>query len=90
MSKNKQDRQQKMQAQQKQPAQKPQGISGRGKKVIAAGILCLVIGFIVLSMTDPAGRNAASVISPFLIVGGYIIIGIGIIIPDPSPAPHNP
>jgi hypothetical protein len=64
--------------------QKPQliGISKRGRTIIAAGIGVLILGFFILSKTDPAGQNWASILSPFLILGGYAIIGIGIIVPD--------
>ncbi|OGS22076.1 MAG: hypothetical protein A2252_02650 [Elusimicrobia bacterium RIFOXYA2_FULL_39_19] len=58
------------------------GISGRGKKVIFSGILLLLLGFFVLSKTDSYGQNWAGVISPFMIIAAYIIIGIGIIFPD--------
>ena len=58
------------------------GISKRGKKVIGIGILLLILGFLVLTKTDPQGQNFASIISPFLIIGGYITIAIGIILPD--------
>lgn len=57
------------------------GISGRGKKMIFAGIGVLITGFLVLTKTDPAGQNFASHLSPFLILGGYIVIGIGIVLP---------
>jgi hypothetical protein len=61
-------------------------ISGRGKKTIAAGIGVLVLGFIVLSLTDAHGRNWASVLSPFLILGGYAVIAAGIFVPSESEA----
>lgn len=64
--------------------QKPKdGISKRGRMVIGTGILILIAGFLVLTRTDPQGQNWASVVSPFLIIGGYITIAIGIILPDP-------
>jgi len=65
------------------------GISKRGRKIIISGIGVLLLGFLVLTRTDPAGQNWASVLSPFLIIGGYVIIGIGIIVPD-RPAAENP
>lgn len=61
---------------------KPQGISKRGKKVMALGIFTVVIGFIVLSLADPAGANFAAHLSPFLLIAGYSAIGVGIILPD--------
>lgn len=62
------------------------GITAAGKKVILAGILILITGFFILTKTDPEGQNWASVLSPFLIVGAYIIIAIGIILPDKTSA----
>ena len=59
-----------------------EGISGRGKKVIAIGVATLVLGFIVLSRTDAMGRNWASHLSPFLILGAYVLIGAGIFLPE--------
>ena len=66
------------------------GISKRGKKLIFIGIGVLIVGFLVLTRTDPAGQNWASHLSPFLIIGGYAIIGIGIIFPDPKPQDKPP
>jgi hypothetical protein len=62
--------------------QAPAGISKLGRKVIFSGIAVLILGFIVLTKTDPSGQNLASMVSPFLILGGYLIIGIGIFVPD--------
>ncbi len=59
---------------------KKQGISRRGKIVIACGIGLLVLGFFVLSKTNPEGSNWASILSPLLIIGGYVTIGVGIIV----------
>jgi len=53
-------------------------ISTAGKKVIALGIGVLALGFFVLTFTDRMGRNWASNVAPFLILGGYAIIGLGI------------
>ena len=57
-------------------------ISSIGKKVIGLGILILAIGFFILSKTDPQGQNWASMLSPFLIVGAYVLIAIGILLPE--------
>ena len=59
-------------------------ISKRGRKIIIAGIGMVVVGFIVLSYTDPAGKNWASTLSPVLLVVGYGLIGLGIIISEAS------
>jgi hypothetical protein len=68
-----------------QPQQKKvvlTGISKLGKKIIFTGITVLAIGFLILTKTDPEGQNWASFVSPFLIIGAYIMIAVGIIIPD--------
>ncbi|GEM_PF-1091345 len=57
-----------------------QGISRRGKIIIACGIGLLVIGFFILTKTNPEGSNWASIVSPILIIGGYITIALGIIL----------
>lgn len=58
------------------------GISKTGKKIIFGGIAVLILGYFILTKTDPAGQNWASQLSPFLILGGYIIIGVGIVFPN--------
>ena len=70
------------------PAETPRGpiLSKRGKKLIASGIAGVVLGFIVLSFTDARGQNLASRVSPFLLILGYTLIGVGIIAKDPPPA----
>jgi len=61
--------------------------SRRGKKLMAIGGLLVVLGFGVLTATDPAGRNWASHLSPFLLVLGYTLIGFGIVRGDPISNP---
>jgi hypothetical protein len=61
-------------------------ISKRGKITMAAGVALAAIGYYVLTLTDPAGQNWASNLCPFLILGGYATIGVGIILPDSNPA----
>ena len=58
------------------------GISKRGLRIILAGAAVLIIGYIILTKTDPAGQNWASKLSPFLILGGYVIVGAGILVPE--------
>ena len=70
------------------PAAAP-AISRRGWKTIGAGIGLLVVGYSVLCFTDPRGQNWASVLSPFLILGGYAVIGTGILLPDPEEVPQQ-
>jgi len=59
-------------------------LSKRGIKTIAGGIGLLVVGFFVLTLTDPHGRNWASTVSPILILGAYAVIGFGIFLGDPK------
>ncbi|OGR85751.1 MAG: hypothetical protein A2901_01170 [Elusimicrobia bacterium RIFCSPLOWO2_01_FULL_54_10] len=61
------------------PSAGPAGISSRGWKIIGAGAGIVIVGFIVLTFTDPAGQNWASNLSPFLILGGYGVIAAGIL-----------
>jgi hypothetical protein len=74
---------------QSKPAPEPSRplVSKRGWKVILGGIGTLGIGYSVLSLADPLGQNWASKVSPFLILGGYAIIGLGIVTKDPSSHP---
>jgi hypothetical protein len=58
-----------------------------GKKLALAGGSLVVLGFIVLSRADPLGRNWASSLSPFLILGGYAAIGVGLFLPPAPPPP---
>ncbi len=68
------------------------GVSGRGKKIICSGIVFLILGFWILTLADPSGRNWASTLSSFFLVLGYVLIGVGIVFPDPvfsdSSSPH--
>lgn len=57
-------------------------ISKRGWKTIGVGVGIVVLGFVLLSFTDPQGQNFASHLSPFAILGGYAVIGFGILAKD--------
>ena len=52
--------------------------------MVAAGLSLVVIGFIVLSFTDSMGQNMASHLSPFFLIGGYSLIGLGLIFKTPA------
>jgi len=65
-------------------------LSCRGKKVIGAGIALAAVGFYLVTLTDPSGQNWASSLCPFLILGGYALMGIGIVTPDPETHDENP
>lgn len=58
------------------------GISPLGWKAIAAGLVLIAIGFFVLSHADRMGQNWAALVSPFLILGGYGLVGLGLFL-DP-------
>ena len=58
-----------------------------GKKLAWAGGILVVLGFAVLSRADALGRNWAATLSPFLILGGYAAIGIGLFLPPAPPPP---
>lgn len=59
-----------------------EAISSRGWKTIGGGLVILLLGFGTLSLTDPEGRNWASTLSPFLILGAYAVIALGIFLPE--------
>lgn len=67
------------------PAAPAPGLSPRGKQLSGAGIALVVIGFLVLSRADALARNWAGVLAPFLILGGYACLGLGLFLP-----PHEP
>ena len=61
-------------------------ISPVGKRVIASGAALVTLGFVVLSFADPLGKNAAALVSPFLLLAGYAAIGVGLFLPPAPPA----
>lgn len=65
-------------------------ISSTGKKTIAAGVVLCAAGFAVLTKADAMGRNWAASLSPFLILGGYAVMGWGIFRDDPPPPSPMP
>jgi hypothetical protein len=77
-------------AKEKVPAPPPpsEALSPLGKRVVAAGGALVLLGFAVLSRADAAGRNWAASLAPFLILGGYAAVGIGLFLP-PEPAPPS-
>ena len=47
---------------------------------IGVGVALLIIGFVVLTFVDARAENWAGIVSPLLIVGAYIIIGVSIVL----------
>ncbi|MFN0118289.1 MAG: hypothetical protein ACKVQC_08395 [Elusimicrobiota bacterium] len=62
--------------------QQSSSISKRGWKVIGIGLCIVFLGFFLILFTDPAGQNWASNLCPFLLIGGYVTIGFGIMTKD--------
>lgn len=56
-------------------------LSYRGKVLAGAGGALVIAGFVLLSFADPLGRNLPATLSPFLLVGGYAAIGVGLFLP---------
>lgn len=48
--------------------------------LLAAGLALVVIGFFVLSFADERASNLAGRISPFIILGGYGLLFVGLIL----------
>ncbi|MBI4054830.1 MAG: hypothetical protein HY402_01705 [Elusimicrobia bacterium] len=76
----------KRQPEERAPGKSASEVSKRGWRVIGLGIGLLVVGFYLLTFTDPMGQNWASHLSPFVILGGYAAIAIGILLPEKSSA----
>ncbi|HAH06604.1 MAG TPA: hypothetical protein DCM05_08775 [Elusimicrobia bacterium] len=72
-----------------QAEEKEEKITSKGWKIIAAGAVLLALGFFTLTFTDPMGKNWASRLSPFLILGAYAVIAAGILLPDELPEPTS-
>jgi hypothetical protein len=68
---------------------RPGIISPAGRKTIAAGSVLVILGYVVLTRVDPAGQNWAGTLAPFLILGGYLGIGLGIMLPGSPPVEEH-
>lgn len=64
-------------------------LSSRGKLLIGAGGALVIAGFVLLSFADAMGRNLPALLSPFLLIGGYAAIGVGLFLPSVPPAPPS-
>lgn len=45
-------------------------------KILFLSIICLTLGYIALYFVNDKADNIFSIVSPFLIISGYIIYGI--------------
>ncbi|MBN1517154.1 hypothetical protein JXA32_11385 [Candidatus Sumerlaeota bacterium] len=53
--------------------------------LLVAGIMALLLGFIDLSYVDAMAENIHGILSPILILGGYVIIFFSIILHKSKP-----
>lgn len=65
-------------------------LSAGGKRLVWAGGGLVVAGFVLLSFADALGRNLPALVSPFLLIGGYAAIGVGLFLPPVPPSPPQP
>jgi hypothetical protein len=66
---------------------KPTGLSSQTQKqafrktaTITTGTASIVIGLFLLTLTNPEGNNWASILSPLMIIGGYVVVIIGLLL----------
>jgi hypothetical protein len=52
---------------------------------LGSGIVTLIIGYIVLSFANARADNLPGKMSPFLILGGYALVGMGFFFNDRTP-----
>lgn len=73
------------------PSLPSEALSSRGKLIVGVGGALVIAGFVLLSFADALGRNLPAMISPFLLIGGYAAIGVGLFLPPAAPAaaPHQ-
>ncbi|HDT14795.1 MAG TPA: hypothetical protein ENN55_01165 [Firmicutes bacterium] len=50
-----------------------------GLYIIGAAVVVLVVGYYILSLVNADASNWAGIVSPILIIGGYIAIAAGIL-----------
>lgn len=72
------------------PPPPSENLSSEGKTLVGVGGALVLLGFAVLSRADSLGRNWAASLSPFLILGGYAAIGVGLFLPPAPPPPSDP
>ena len=60
-----------------------------GKLLAGVGGALVIAGFVLLSFADAQGRNLAAMVSPFLLIGGYAAIGVGLFLPPAPPLPPS-
>lgn len=71
------------------PPLSSESLSPRGKLIAGAGGALVIAGFVLLSFADAQGRNLPALVSPFLLIGGYAAIGVGLFLPPAPPLPPS-
>jgi hypothetical protein len=61
------------------PRLSPPLLSKNNRRLVVSGILLTLVGFFGLSAADAMGQNIPSRLSPFFILCGYALIGIGLL-----------
>jgi len=51
-----------------------------GLYIIGAALGVLALGYYVLTLVNPDASNWAGTVSPLLIIGGYVMVGAGIMV----------
>jgi len=60
----------------------------RGRLLALAGGIAAFLGLFVLSFADPLGADWASRLCPFLVLGGYLVLFLGLLrLPPRRPTP---
>lgn len=62
------------------PSLPSERLSFQKSLLLAVGGGLVLLGFIVLSKSDPMGGNFAATLSPLLILGGYSSVGAGLLL----------
>jgi hypothetical protein len=66
---------------------KPTSLSSQTQKqalrktvTLTVGTASIVIGLFLLTLTNPEGNNWASILSPLMIIGGYVVVIVGLLL----------
>lgn len=52
----------------------------RKKVTFIVGLISIFIGLFLLTLTNPEGNNWASILSPLMIIGGYIVVIVALLL----------
>ncbi len=51
-----------------------EGIGKKGRMILVSALVLISAGYVLLNKTDPAGGNIYAVLSPLLLVAGYLLV----------------